>query len=128
MRSCALIPPERHSSGYTRGGRDAAALRQVIPMTFRHTRYLRPSFREGVARLFDWSGSISTRAPEPHPLDERAAISSDWEAIGRDLARVLGVRPAVIADPSEWSAGDAGWHLAFGCTDAGASPRKANAH
>jgi hypothetical protein len=41
----------------------------------------RPSFWEGVARIFDFTGSLNTSA---WPTDEEA-LRSDWEAVGNDM-------------------------------------------
>lgn len=48
--------------------------------------YARPSFIEGVARIFDFSGSLNTynTSSTPSAADYRA-IYRDWEIVGQDL-------------------------------------------
>lgn len=52
--------------------------------------YARPSFLEGIARLFDVGGMLNTynQSRTPEEADYRA-ILSDWEAVGRDLTSVF---------------------------------------
>ena len=55
--------------------------------------YARPSFLRGVARLFDFGGTLNTyhylADEDPNEADARA-IASDWQAVGRDLASAIG--------------------------------------
>ena len=56
--------------------------------------YARPSFLEGVARIFDFGGTLNTYYYEstdedPREADARA-IASDWEAVGKDMANAIG--------------------------------------
>ena len=51
--------------------------------------YARPSFLEGVARIFDFGGTLNTyylvsSDEDPREVDARA-IASDWEAVGKDF-------------------------------------------
>ncbi len=51
--------------------------------------YARPSFLEGVARIFDFGGTLNTyyyvsTDEDPREADARA-IASDWEAVGKDF-------------------------------------------
>ena len=52
--------------------------------------YAKPSFLEGMARLFDIGGTLDTYyyyLPDDNPQDADArAIASDWQAVGRDIA------------------------------------------
>ena len=52
--------------------------------------YARPSFIEGVARLFDTAGSLNeyNRSPTPEEADARA-LSRDTIAVARDLLQVI---------------------------------------
>ena len=55
--------------------------------------YARPSFLRGVARLFDFGGTLNTyhylTDEDPSEADARA-IASDWEAVGKDMADAIG--------------------------------------
>ena len=56
--------------------------------------YARPSFLEGIARIFDFGGTLNTyylvsSDEDPREVDARA-IASDWQAVGRDLASAIG--------------------------------------
>ena len=55
--------------------------------------YARPSFIRGVARLFDFGGTLNTyhylQDENPVKADARA-IASDWQAVGRDMADAIG--------------------------------------
>ena len=56
--------------------------------------YAKPSFLEGVARLFDFGGTLNTyylvsSDEDPREVDARA-IASDWEAVGRDMSSAIG--------------------------------------
>ena len=52
--------------------------------------YSRPSFWEGVARLFDFGGTLNryNYSKSEREADFRA-IESDWQAIGEDLRNAL---------------------------------------
>ena len=54
--------------------------------------YARPSFLRGVARLFDFGGTLNTyyylQEEDPNEADARA-IASDWEAVGKDIADAI---------------------------------------
>lgn len=56
--------------------------------------YAKPSFLEGVARIFDFGGTLNTYYYLPSDEDPRKsdarAIASDWEAVGRDMASAIG--------------------------------------
>lgn len=56
--------------------------------------YARPSFLEGVARIFDFGGTLNTyylvsSDEDPREADARA-IASDWQAVGKDMASAIG--------------------------------------
>ena len=56
--------------------------------------YARPSFLEGVARIFDFGGTLNTyylvsSDEDPRQADARA-IASDWQAVGKDIAGAIG--------------------------------------
>lgn len=52
--------------------------------------YARPSFMEGVARLFDLGGTLNeyNRSTTPEEAD-LLALRSDWEALGQDFRTVI---------------------------------------
>ena len=54
--------------------------------------YVRPSFVMGIARLFDFGGTLNTyyqlTDEDPNEADARA-IASDWEAVGKDIADAM---------------------------------------
>lgn len=53
-------------------------------------RVVRPSFLEGVARLFDLAGTLRARQRQASPDElDGDAIASDWLATGDDLRTVL---------------------------------------
>ena len=69
--------------------------------------YARPSFIRGVARLFDFGGTLNTyhylQDEDPAEADARA-IASDWQAVGKDIADAIekydaSVNPKVIRRP-----------------------------
>jgi hypothetical protein len=53
--------------------------------------FAKPSFLEGIARIFDFSGSLnqynSGLTPEQ---SDYLVIRSDWEAVGNDLRSAIG--------------------------------------
>ena len=48
--------------------------------------YAHPSFVEGMARIIDFGGTLTTfnKSRTPHEADARAA-AEDWRAVGDDL-------------------------------------------
>ncbi len=55
----------------------------------------RPSFREGVARVFDFFGvQGSDRARAILERSDEDAIRSDWEAVGGDFRRAIEIETA----------------------------------
>ena len=53
-----------------------------------YTAYLfaRPSFIEGMARLFDFAGALNTYTTFPTPeLADTYAIACDWHQVGTDM-------------------------------------------
>jgi hypothetical protein len=52
--------------------------------------YATPSFLEGVARLFDFTGSLNAYncSDSPNQADFKA-ISSDWMVVGGDLRKAI---------------------------------------
>ena len=56
----------------------------------------RPSFWEGVARIFDFGDVLSQYNPGRTPAErDYLALRSDWEAVGEDLATEAGKRGIV---------------------------------
>ncbi|HUY78541.1 MAG TPA: hypothetical protein VMV29_17350 [Ktedonobacterales bacterium] len=53
--------------------------------------FARPSFLEGVARLFDFGGTLDTYNDEGLTADEAnaSALASDWRAIGQDMCLAM---------------------------------------
>lgn len=52
--------------------------------------YARPSFLEGVARIFDFGGTLNEYNFSPTGQEaDTAAIRSDWEAIGQDMRAAI---------------------------------------
>lgn len=52
--------------------------------------YARPSFLEGVARIFDFGGTLNEYNDSPTGQEaDAAAIRSDWEAIGQDMRAAI---------------------------------------
>jgi hypothetical protein len=52
--------------------------------------YARPSFLEGAARLFDFSGSLNTYNESSTPAEaDTRAMYEDWRAVGHDLQTAL---------------------------------------
>jgi len=50
----------------------------------------RPGFVEGVARLFDFAGTLNTYNSSPTgEAADRRAIGADWRAIGQDIERAV---------------------------------------
>jgi hypothetical protein len=48
--------------------------------------YAKPSFWEGIARLFDFSGSLNEyNYSESAGQDDSRALQSDWEFVGLDI-------------------------------------------
>ncbi len=54
--------------------------------------FARPSFATGLARLFDFGGTLNNyyyvRYEDPQESDARA-LASDWEAVGKDIADAI---------------------------------------
>lgn len=52
--------------------------------------YARPSFFEGMARLFDFGGSLNqyNYSKSPNEADLRA-MEADWQMVGEDLRNAL---------------------------------------
>lgn len=52
--------------------------------------YAKPSFLEGVARIFDFGGTLNGYNDSPTGEEaDAAAIRSDWEAIGQDMRNAV---------------------------------------
>ncbi len=47
-----------------------------------------PSFLEGWARLFDFSGSLNQYNRTAHP--DTVALWADWSAVGQDISDAMG--------------------------------------
>lgn len=58
--------------------------------------YARPSSIRGVARLFDFGGKLNTYSylqdEDPNEADA-CAITSDWQAMGKDISNDIGAIP-----------------------------------
>jgi hypothetical protein len=57
-----------------------------------YTSYLfaRPSFLEGVARIFDFSGSLNKYNVSRTPAEaDRVALANDWKAVGEDMRSAM---------------------------------------
>jgi hypothetical protein len=58
--------------------------------SFTDVLFARPSFLEGIARLFDFGGGLneynSTSSPEQ---SDAIAMRADWETIGADMRRAI---------------------------------------
>ena len=54
--------------------------------------FARPSFLEGLARIFDFGGSLNqyNTSATPEEADKRA-LRSDWLAVGDDMRRAIGI-------------------------------------
>lgn len=59
-------------------------------MSFSDILFERPSFTEGIARLFDWFGGLndynSSRTPEEA---DNLAMEADWQTVGNDLRNAM---------------------------------------
>jgi hypothetical protein len=58
-----------------------------------YTDYLfaRPSFWEGVARIFDFAGTLNTYNTVDNPnLADYIALANDWAMIAQDMKKVIG--------------------------------------
>ena len=52
--------------------------------------FARPSFIEGVARIFDFSGSLNVYNESPSGQEaDRQALENDWRAVGDDLRAAM---------------------------------------
>ncbi|MGL6096217.1 MAG: hypothetical protein ACRC7O_10530 [Fimbriiglobus sp.] len=58
--------------------------------TFTTHLFARPSFTEGVARLFDWTGELNEYNSSATPEEADAeALRADWMATGEDIAAAI---------------------------------------
>lgn len=56
--------------------------------------FARPSFLEGMARIFDFGGTLNEYNYDQYSTDaeaDAAAIASDWDAIGQDMYDAIGI-------------------------------------
>jgi len=62
--------------------------------------FARPSFLEGVARIFDLGGTLNTYNESESPTEaDYLAIANDWRAIDDDMRNAIGsVMPASRLD------------------------------
>ncbi len=52
--------------------------------------FAKPSFLEGIARIFDFSGSLDRYNVSRSTREaDRRALESDWRAIGEDMRRAM---------------------------------------
>lgn len=65
-------------------------LRTAVMDSFSELLFARPSFLEGMARLFDFGNTLSeyNNSLTPEQAD-RLAIASDWRAIGLDMRHAM---------------------------------------
>lgn len=93
-------PPMPLRHGTTGGGTVGAlvsmtqealtGLRTAIVDSFSELLFARPSFLEGMARLFDFGDTLSEYNSSLTPEQaDRLAIASDWRAIGMDMWRAV---------------------------------------
>ena len=55
--------------------------------------FARPSFLEGMARIFDFGGTLNEYNYDQYSTDaeaDAAAIASDWDAVWQDWADAIG--------------------------------------
>ena len=70
------------------------AINLTIKVLMGHSDYLfaRPSFLGGVARLFDFTGTLNSYNVSPSEgVADIRAFQQDWKAIGDDMRRALEV-------------------------------------
>jgi hypothetical protein len=73
---------------------------------YRRYPFARPSFVEGVGRIFDLANSLNTSDVAPDGAEADAqALEQDWQAIGRDFQMVLGPLRQAPSRPSPASSG-----------------------
>jgi len=52
--------------------------------------FARPSFIEGVARIFDFSGSLNVYNESETPAEaDKRALANDWRAVGDDIRAAM---------------------------------------
>ena len=75
--------------------------------------YARPSFLEGMARIFDIGGTLNEYDFGPVGAESDAeALHSDWMAVGDDLRAAIGDYDPIAQDDSVWEnsqSADAHW-------------------
>ena len=66
--------------------------------TVRYRLYARPSFLEGLARLWDWSGSLNVYNAAPDNATADAwALGEDWRTVGDDMRAALRAYKASVS-------------------------------
>ena len=72
-------------------------------MSFTDILYERPSFLEGMARMFDWFGGLNDYNISLTPEDaDRLAMEADWHTIGNDFRQAIAdFRQSIATEPSK---------------------------
>lgn len=79
-----------------------AGLRKAAMDSFSELLFARPSFLQGMARLFDLGDTLSEYNSSLSPEQaDRLAIASDWRAIGLDMWRAIDEYTAEHEDKRE---------------------------
>lgn len=59
-------------------------------MSFSDILFERPSFTEGIARIFDWFGGLNEYNESDTPADaDHQAMAADWYTVGDDLRNAI---------------------------------------
>lgn len=67
--------------------------------TYSELLYARPSFLEGVARIFDFGGTLNEyNGPSSGLEADAAALWSDWAAVGEDMRAAIGAFEAELEE------------------------------
>jgi len=57
-----------------------------VQRSLTYSLFVRPSFLSGVARIFDFSGSLQMYLySRTHGEADRRALASDWKMVGKDI-------------------------------------------
>ena len=66
--------------------------KDYIKKSLSHYLFLRPSFSEGMARVFDFAGSVHLYPYSMNASEADAkAITSDWEIVGKDIQQAIDI-------------------------------------
>lgn len=70
-------------------------------MSFTDILYERPSFSEGVSRIFDWFGGLNDYNVTDTPAEADAqALAADWHTVGDDLRNAID-NGVALSDPHQ---------------------------